>query len=354
MTGKDRILTALRRGTPDCVPTFEWFIDASVARALTGIADPLVAADALDLDGINVRPDYAQRRVDATTFVDEWGITRSETGDCLPCVTESPIPDIDRQTGHAFPDPEAPGRFKTLERILALVDGRRAVVLNLRDGFSDMRDLLGYEQALMQVALAPEKYAAMLDRVVDYNLALARVAVRRYGIGIIATTDDVANARNLLLSPASWFDVIGPAFRKVVKGYRDLGCFVIKHSDGNVRPLIDFWVDCGISCLDPVDPAAGLRLGDVKAKYGDRICLKGNIDCAGVLQYGTEEQVEAAVRDALREAGRSGLILSSSNTIHRGVKPENYRAMLRALRRDVGHEEHEVLLATKDTKSTKI
>jgi hypothetical protein len=28
-----------------------------------------------------------------------------------------------------------------------------------------------------------------------------------------------------------------------------------------------------------------------------------------------------------------GLIVSSSNTIHRGVKPENYRAMLNALRR---------------------
>jgi uroporphyrinogen decarboxylase len=28
-----------------------------------------------------------------------------------------------------------------------------------------------------------------------------------------------------------------------------------------------------------------------------------------------------------------GFILSSSNTIHRGVRPENYRAMLEALRR---------------------
>ncbi|MGI6416313.1 MAG: hypothetical protein ACOX1P_11645 [Thermoguttaceae bacterium] len=32
-------------------------------------------------------------------------------------------------------------------------------------------------------------------------------------------------------------------------------------------------------------------------------------------------------------AAGGGLIVSSSNTIHRGVKPENYRAMLRAIRR---------------------
>jgi uroporphyrinogen decarboxylase len=40
------------------------------------------------------------------------------------------------------------------------------------------------------------------------------------------------------------------------------------------------------------------------------------------------------VRQCLREGGPGGgLILSSSNTIHRGVQAENYRAMLEALRR---------------------
>jgi uroporphyrinogen decarboxylase len=119
-----------------------------------------------------------------------------------------------------------------------------------------------------------------------------------------------------------------------VRGYRELNCRVIKHSDGNVRPLIDFWVDCGIDCLDPVDPRAGLDLGELKRSHGDRICLKGNVDCAGVLQYGSPEEVSEAVRECLRRGGPSGFILSSSNTIHGGVKPENYRAMLETLRRD--------------------
>lgn len=334
MTGKQRILTALQRETPDCVPTFEWFIDAAVTRALVGTTEPVAAAHELDLDAVNVRADYKKQFLDSSTFVDEWGVKRMLTGDCVPHVLESPIKDIACHRDYRFPDAAAPHRFETLERALKLVDGRRAIIWNLRDGFSDMRDLLGYEEAMMQMLLEPEHYAALLDRVVDYNLALARVGVERFGVEVVATTDDVANAKGLLMSPASYFDVIAPAFRKVIGGYRSLGCHVIKHCDGDVRPLLDFWVECGISCLDPIDPAAGLHMPTMKEQYGDRICLKGNIDCAGVLQSGMVGEVETAVRDLLRGCGRSGIILSSSNSIHRGVKPENYMAMVQALRRE--------------------
>ena len=332
MTGKERMLTALRRETPDIVPTFEWFIDGTVCEALTGHADPVVAADLLDIDGVNVRADYQKRKLDDNSFVDEWGIERKLTGDCIPCVKKSPIADVTRHADFTFPDPAASHRFKTVERAMQIADGKRAVILNLRDGFSDMRDLLGYEETLIQVLEEPEDFAVLLDRIVDYNLELARLAVERYGIEIIATTDDVATKDGPLLAPSTYFEVIGPSFRKAIQGYRELGCFVVKHCDGNIMPLIDFWIESGIHCLDPIDPSAGLDLGEMKRKFGDRIAIKGNVDCAGVLQFGTPDEVSAAVRECLAQGGGSGHILSSSNTIHRGVKPENYRAMLDTLR----------------------
>ena len=72
----------------------------------------------------------------------------------------------------------------------------------------------------------------------------------------------------------------------------------------------------------------------MKARYGDKICLKGNVDCTGALCNGTRTEVEQEVKQCVMAGGAGGgLILSSSNTIHRGVRPENYRAMLDALRR---------------------
>jgi uroporphyrinogen decarboxylase len=118
-----------------------------------------------------------------------------------------------------------------------------------------------------------------------------------------------------------------------MQGYRELGLRVIKHTDGMIWPLLEMIVDSGIDCLDPIDPVAGMDLAEVKAKYGKRIALKGNVDCAHLMTLGTPEQVAAATREALRiGAPGGGFILSSSNSIHSSVKPENYMAMLATLR----------------------
>jgi uroporphyrinogen decarboxylase len=333
MTGKERILRALQREQPDAVPTFEWFIDAAVGEALVGSRDPIDIVDRLDLDGINVRADYSKKHLDEQTLVDEWQIKRKLTGDCLPALLESPIADISRHRDYQFPDPEAPHRFTTLEAALERFGDQRAVVLNLRDGFSDMRDLLGYEGALMALVLDPQAFSDFLQRSVDYNLELATVAKQRYGTSIVATTDDVANATGLLMRPETYFEMIAPTFKQVFQGYKELGYLCIKHCDGNIDAVVDFWIECGIDCLDPIDPGAGYTMQAMKQKYGHKICLKGNVDCTGALCDGTPEEVAEEVRQCIA-AGRpgGGLILSSSNTIHRGVKPENYRAMLGALR----------------------
>jgi uroporphyrinogen decarboxylase len=108
---------------------------------------------------------------------------------------------------------------------------------------------------------------------------------------------------------------------------------VIKHTDGDLWPIIDMIIDSGISCLDPIDPQAGMDLTEVKEKYGDRVALKGNVDCAQTLSYGTVEEVIAETKEVIRKGGPGGgFILSSSNSIHASVKPENYMAMLDTLR----------------------
>jgi uroporphyrinogen decarboxylase len=189
----------------------------------------------------------------------------------------------------------------------------------------------------MAIAAEPELVTALVDLSVDINLAMAREVAAR-GVRIVYTGDDFAGDTGPLMSPAHFRTLFGPGLRRVIGGFKELGLMVIKHTDGMLWPIIDTIVDSGIDCLDPIDPIAGMNLAEVKAKYGMRIALKGNVDCAHLMTLGSPDQVAEATRQALREgAPGGGFILSSSNSIHSSVKPENYMAMLRTLRESGGY-----------------
>ena len=132
-----------------------------------------------------------------------------------------------------------------------------------------------------------------------------------------------------MISPAMFGELFFPELKRVFGAYRDLGFRVLKHSDGYMMPLLDFYKDAGIHLFDPVDPIAGMDLAEVKGKYGRTFAIKGNVNCATTLVSGSVDDVVAETKKCL-EVGMpgGGYIISSSNTIHSSVKPENYRAML--------------------------
>jgi len=86
-----------------------------------------------------------------------------------------------------------------------------------------------------------------------------------------------------------------------------------------------------IDGLNPLEPAAGMDLAKIKAEYGERLILVGNIDVSGVLPSGTPQDVERAVRDALAAAAPGGgFCLASSSEIHNAIPPENALTMYQA------------------------
>jgi uroporphyrinogen decarboxylase len=110
--------------------------------------------------------------------------------------------------------------------------------------------------------------------------------------------------------------------------------FYWKHTDGNIDEILPMLVDAGIDGIDPIDPLAGMDLAKVKQQWGDRVAIKGNVNCAVELTDGTEQDVEEAVKKCIREAGPGGgYACSSSNMIHSGVKPNLYKRMLNSIRK---------------------
>jgi uroporphyrinogen decarboxylase len=333
LTSRERILRVLRRQEPDRVPHFEWLVDRRVREAiLPGCRDHNDFAVRLGHDAVLVDPLFGKTPLADGRYLSEWGYIGQKTQEEHGIEVESPIKTMADLERYTPPDPDLPARYTAIEQVLVAYGDRYAVIVHLNDVFSLPRCLMGMEPLLLAIAADPELVKALVDLSVDINLKLAKQVAARGG-QIVYTGDDVAATMGPLMSPRHFRTLFYPGLCRVIGGFKELGLYVIKHSDGNLWPLLDMLVDAGIDCLDPIDPLAGMDLGEVKARYGRRIALKGNVDCASLMTFGTPQETAAATREALRRGmPGGGFILSSSNSIHSGVKPENYLAMLDTLR----------------------
>lgn len=333
MTSAQRVMRVLERKEPDRVPHFEWLIARNVREAICpGCAGHNDFAVRMGHDAILVGPDFSKTQVGPTTWRTEWGWVLDYGGEEHGVEVASPIETMDDLAKYAPPDPHAPGRYATIKDAVAKWKGKLAVGVHLNDVFSIPRSLMGMENLLMAIAAEPQLVGALVDLSVDVNLAMAR-RVAECGADFVWTGDDYAGNTGPFMSPASFRELFWPGLKRVAAGFAELHLPFIKHCDGNIWPIADMMVDAGIACLDPIDPAGGMDLAEVKAKFGQRVAVKGNVDCAGVLVYGTRAEVIQATLDTLRKGmPGGGYICSSSNSIHASVNPENYRVMMETIR----------------------
>jgi len=152
-------------------------------------------------------------------------------------------------------------------------------------------------------------------------------------VGAIWMGDDLAYATGLMVSPRVYREHLFPWFRLIGETCRRRNLPFIYHSCGRLWEVIPDLLECGISALHPIEPKA-MDIREVKAEYGKRLCLMGNIDLGYTLTRGTPAEVEAEVRQRIRDiAPGGGYCLGSSNSVTEYVPIANYRAMLEAVGR---------------------
>jgi uroporphyrinogen decarboxylase len=331
MTGRDRILAVLNHQAPDRIPTCEWILNPKVMEAMCGIKDDIAFVDKMDMDGIAVGLDSRNEKLDDRHIKDEWGITRV-TYDEYPNPVGNPIKDAEDFKKYIPPEPLLPYRFDRIKKALDTFGKEKCVIARVRDVFSQPRDLMGFENFLMSFYEDPDLAGALMAMSADYSIKICD-GLAELGIEVIVVGDDIANNSSLLLSPDMYREYVYPHFARLVGHAKKLGLKVIKHSDGDLRSVLDDLVASGIDCLDPIDERGNMFLDELKAKYGDRIAFKGNVDCVETLVNKPLEAVRSETARCMLKGGRDGgLIISSSNSIHSGISPLNYRAFLEAVK----------------------
>jgi len=138
------------------------------------------------------------------------------------------------------------------------------------------------------------------------------------------------------LSPAMFDEFVTPYLARLTAGYREMGLYVIKHTDGNIMPILDQLVQANPHALHSIDPQAGVDIAEVKRLYGHKLCLIGNVNCA-LMQTGTDEEVRQSAAYALTHGmPGGGYIFSTSNCVFPGLPLERYELML-DVRNELGH-----------------
>jgi uroporphyrinogen decarboxylase len=277
-------------------------------------------------------------------YRDEFGLVRRRPQDGFYYdLVESPMATIDTVDGlRAFhwPDPDDPGRYRGLgERAEKLHKGTDfAVVLQVNCSFFlRCAELRGWENFYADLALNPEFASALMNRYLDYRLAIAGRAMDLAGDNfdiVMVSTDDLGMIDRTIISPAMYRELVKPVQQRMFEFFRQrTPAKRFFHSDGAVYPLIEDFIEMGVEALNPIQVSAA-GMGDtarLKSEFGSRLAFWGAIDTHRVLPYGSPADVRAEVRRRIMDLGRGGgYVLCSVHNIQPEVPPENMVAMFDA------------------------
>lgn len=370
MNAKERVATVLAGGIPDRVPLADWSVDHDTVERLIGrptylrnkaactrafwegrhaevqrswIEDTIALHRALPLDIVTFTmaswhiPDPTGDPPPRQTAEDTWEDGRGRifrftpAADDILCIHD-PAPARQWSVADFPADPGPGGRPNAASQ--AVVDaiiselGNEKYIAGPFGGEVGMVLPGGYAEGCALLAEAPE----VIEAAVAHALACCERddAWIHPGQDAVLWGHDFGHKTGTFCSPRMFRRFYKEANRRRVERLHARGLAVLKHCCGNVRAILDDFVDIGYDAYQSIQPTAGMDIVEVKRAYGDRLTLWGGVAVEHLIS-GTPEQVRGDVARAMAACKPGGrFILGASHSIAVGTKWENHRAMLDA------------------------
>ncbi|MBW2180244.1 MAG: hypothetical protein JRG81_07730 [Deltaproteobacteria bacterium] len=178
------------------------------------------------------------------------------------------------------------------------------------------------------------KEKGFLEEIIEYNKNWYLKCVDASadaGFPAIIYSDDMAFKNGPMLNPKMMDQLLGAAFREITDHAHKKGVKIIIHTDGNTKPLLEYFIKWGFDGHHSIEPNADdVDLGEYKEIAGDRLSLLGHLDITHVLSFGSKEEVFKHVEESVKKAAKGGgLILGPCNS-HYDIKIQNLRWMIEA------------------------
>lgn len=332
MTNRERVLAALAHRRPEKVPYDIRFTQPAHTKMVEYYGDPDFESK-LGNCFTWLRPHLPDARfveVAPNIWADEFGVRWDRHADKDIGVVCNRLVTPENVTNFEFPDPNDPRRYESFDGAVA-ANGSTAVLVSL--GFSLFErawTLAGMENVLMAMATDKQFANTLLDRILEFNLAIIENACTPK-VDIFRFGDDWGHQRGVLMGPGLWREFIKPRFKEMCRLVKSKGKFVMLHCCGKVDELFGDLIECGLDIFNPFQPEV-MDVFEVKRQYGDSLSFYGGISIQRTLPFGTVRQVRDEVRRLIDLVGENGgYIASPSHDTPRDAKPENIAAMIEVL-----------------------
>ncbi len=204
----------------------------------------------------------------------------------------------------------------------------KVVCVGIPGGFDETRQLLGEEGLCIAYYEQPELIHDILQTIGETAFRVLDVASSKVQIDMLSVHEDMAGKSGPLAGPVQIKEFIAPYYRRVWDMLQERGARLFdQDSDGDMNPVIDAFIDAGVNCMHPMEPAANMDIVKVREKYGNRLAFYGGIDKHVI--RGSREEIEAELEYKIPPMVASGgCVLALDHRIPNGTPLANYKFYL--------------------------
>ena len=192
-------------------------------------------------------------------------------------------------------------------------------------GFDEPRQLLGEENLCYAYYEQPELIHDILATIGDTAFRVLDEVSQKVQIDVLSIHEDMAGKSGPLAGPTQIEEFIKPYYRKIWDLLETRGTRLFdQDSDGDMNHVIPAFIDAGVNCMHPMEPAANMDIVKIRDQYGQQLAFYGGID-KHVLRR-SQEDIVAELEYKIPPMIRSrGCMLGLDHRIPNGTPLNNYR-----------------------------
>ncbi|MCC7494524.1 MAG: hypothetical protein IT204_19355 [Fimbriimonadaceae bacterium] len=198
-----------------------------------------------------------------------------------------------------------------------------------------LRNWMGLEGISIAIGTDPAWVDAMMEHLCQLTCAVIARAAAEVELDFATFWEDMSANHGPLISPAMFRRHMTPRLKRITDLLRDhgVGIFVVD-SDGNINQIVEPWLEGGVNCMFPLEINGDSDPVKLRARYGQRVLLKGGVD-KNALRAG-RAAIDAELERIAPVVATGGYVPTVDHRVPPDVTYEDYLYYLRAKRERFG------------------